>query len=190
MAKDVDPADVEEVDVETEIDTSNPEAEKSQYENGKYDSQGGSNNEGTDGENGNLGWVAKRRRPKKASAEDAMRLAELYVKAGLIDEDKKFSQFGKLQGQTAYRVKEKTHLLTTALKTASKFAAEEDDKDKDTDQEDTTTDTENSSNDSTQEKESRRRALPRSSRRRVNPSMSERSSSTDNGNDEDTLLFL
>lgn len=195
MAKDVDPADVEEVDVETEVDTSNPEAEKSQYENGKYDSQGGSNNEGTDGENGNLGWVAKRRRPKKASAEDAMRLAELYVKAGLIDEDKKFSQFGKLQGQTAYRVKEKTHLLTTALKTASKFAAEEDDKDKDTDQEDTTPDTENSSNDSTQddsdqEKESRRRALPRSSRRRVNPSMSERSSSTDNGNDEDTLLFL
>lgn len=142
------------VDVEKPIDTSDEEAEESQYREDKYDNNASENLRHETDETSNLGWVAEGRY-RKASAKMAMTLAEAMVDAGAISREERFEYFARFEQQPAYRVREKLDLLNRVARGQKKRAKAEE----------------------SAEKTSQRARIDRKSRR-ANPSLSSPSTPT------------
>lgn len=109
------------VDVEAPVQTSDAEAEDSQYDRSDYDNNASENLRHETDETSNLGWVAEGR-AKKASVKMAMELAEAMVDSGAIDRNDRFEYFAKFEQQPAYRVREKLDLLKRVRTAQSKRA--------------------------------------------------------------------
>lgn len=158
----------DQVDVEQEIETSDPEAESSQYDPAKFEDNAGEDLKVENNETSPEGWVvnsARRHYLARANHVEAMSLADKLVDMGLAEKGKKMDIFESLSKKSSVAVREQIGLLDLVEKKIASAPQENVEK---------------------EEKEGNRRAF---ASRGPRPSLSSASKKTASG-DEDFVLFL